>query len=57
MPCGSASMTREIVQTLIGNGYTDCDFAALIELEARGAGLKLVSENAKLSDGLEPERK
>jgi 3-hydroxyisobutyrate dehydrogenase len=55
VPMPLASLTREIVQSLIGNGYTDCDFAALIELEAKAAGLKLVSENAKLSDGLEPE--
>ena len=50
------ALTREIVQSLIGNGYTDCDFAVLVELEAKAAGLKLVSENVKLSDGLEPER-
>lgn len=57
VPMPLASMTREIVQTLIGHGYTECDFAALIELEAKAAGLKLVSENAKVSDGLEPEKK
>src|SRR5579864_5030789 len=37
VPMPLASMTREIVQTLIGHGYTECDFAALIELEAKGA--------------------
>ena len=46
---------RTIVQTLIGHGYTDCDFAALVELEAKGAGLELVPENVKVSDGLEPQ--
>jgi 3-hydroxyisobutyrate dehydrogenase len=56
VPMPLTSLTREIVQSLIGNGYTDCDFAALIELEAKAAGLKLVSENAKLGDGLEPEK-
>jgi len=55
VPMPLSSLTREIVQGLIGNGYTDCDFAALIELEAKAAGLKLVSENVKLSDGLEPQ--
>ncbi len=56
VPMPLAALTREIVQSLVGNGYTDCDFAALIELEAKAAGLKLVSENARLSDGLEPEK-
>ena len=55
-PMPHSALTREIVQCLIGNGYTDCDFAALIELEAKAAGLKLVSENVKLSDGLEPQK-
>jgi 3-hydroxyisobutyrate dehydrogenase len=55
VPMPLSSLTREIVQSLNGNGYTDCDFAALIELEAKAAGLKLVSENVKLSDGLEPQ--
>ena len=56
VPMPLAAATREIVQSLIGNGYTDCDFAALIELEAKAAGLKLVSENAPVSDGLEPQK-
>ena len=57
VPMPLTALTREIVQGLIGNGYTDCDFAALIELEAKAAGLKLASENAKVSDGLEPEKR
>jgi len=56
VPMPLTAATREIVQSLIGHGYTDCDFAALIALEAKAAGLKLVSENAKLSDGLEPAK-
>lgn len=56
VPMPLAALTREIVQSLIGNGYTDCDFAALIELQAKAAGLKLVSEGAQVSDGLEPEK-
>lgn len=53
VPMPISALTREIVQSMIGNGYTDCDFAALIEVEAKAAGMKLVSENAKVSDGLE----
>jgi hypothetical protein len=41
------------VQTLIGRGYGDQDFAALIELEAQSAGLQLASENSDISDGLD----
>jgi hypothetical protein len=39
---------------MIGHGYADQDFAALIELEAGSAGLRLESENADVSDGLRP---
>ena len=56
VPMPLTAMTREIIQGMIGQGYTDCDFAALVEVEAKGAGLKLVSENVKVSDGLEPEK-
>lgn len=54
VPLPVASLVRQIVQTLIGHGYADQDFAALIELEARSAGLRLESENADISDGLGP---
>ncbi len=40
---------------LIGRGLGDIDFASLLELEAKGAGLELVSEDADVTDGLEPE--
>jgi hypothetical protein len=43
---------HQIVQTLIGHGYGEQDFAALVELEAHAAGLELESENADISDGL-----
>jgi hypothetical protein len=42
------------VQSLVGNGYGEEDFATVIELEARSAGLDLISEHAEVSDGLEP---
>lgn len=53
VPMPISALTREIVQSMIGNGYTNCDFAALIEIEGKAAGLKLVSENVTVSDGLE----
>jgi 3-hydroxyisobutyrate dehydrogenase-like beta-hydroxyacid dehydrogenase len=53
VPMPMAAAVREIVQGLIGNGYVDCDFAALLELEARAARLAVRPENVPVSDGLE----
>jgi 3-hydroxyisobutyrate dehydrogenase-like beta-hydroxyacid dehydrogenase len=52
VPQPLTALTREIVQSMIGNGYTDIDFGALLELEAKAAGLELKSENRKIDDGL-----
>jgi len=49
-----AALVHEIIQALIGSGRADQDFAALLELAAASAGLDLVSENADISDGLDP---
>jgi len=52
VPMPLASITRDIVQTLIGHGMTEQDFAQLLLLEAEAAGVKLVPENVPVSDGL-----
>src|SRR5215469_16286954 len=54
VPMPVAALVHQIVQGLVGRGYGEQDFAALIELEAQSAGLDLVSEHAEVSDGLEP---
>jgi len=54
VPLPVASLVHEIVQGLIGRGYGERDFAALLALEAQSAGLDLASEDAEISDGLEP---
>jgi 3-hydroxyisobutyrate dehydrogenase len=54
VPMPVASLVHQIVQGLVGRGYGEQDFAALIELEAQSAGLRLVGEDAEVSDGLEP---
>jgi 3-hydroxyisobutyrate dehydrogenase len=54
VPMPVASLVYQLVQSLVGYGYGEQDFAALIELQARAAGLELVSEDAQVSDGLEP---
>lgn len=52
VPMPVTSAAREVIQSLIGNGYVDCDFAALLLLEAKGAGLELKAENLPVEDGL-----
>ncbi|MQA88239.1 MAG: NAD-binding protein [Streptosporangiales bacterium] len=54
VPLPLASLTHQLVVQLIGNGYGEEDFAALLRLQAAGAGLDLVSEERDISDGLEP---
>lgn len=52
VPMPLASITRDQVQTLIGLGLGDEDFAKLIVLQARASGIDLASENVPVSDGL-----
>ena len=52
VPMPLASVTRDLVQTLIGSGYTDKDFAALLLLQARASGIELKPEHVEVSDGL-----
>ena len=52
VPMPLASVTRDLVQTLIGNGYTDKDFAALLLLQAKASGIELKPEHVEVSDGL-----
>ena len=53
VPMPVATAVHQIVTYLIGNELGDVDFAALLQLEALGAHLKLEPENRKVSDGLE----
>jgi len=52
VPMPTASITRDMLQTLIGNGYADRDFSTLVLLAARASGIELQSENADVGDGL-----
>ncbi len=54
VPLPIASAVHQLVQSLVGYGYGEQDFAALLVLAASAAGLELTSENAEVSDGLEP---
>ena len=52
VPMPLASLTRDLVQTLIGHGHGDQDFSTLLLLEARAAGIELKPEHVEISDGL-----
>jgi 3-hydroxyisobutyrate dehydrogenase-like beta-hydroxyacid dehydrogenase len=52
VPMPLATITRDLVQTLIGNGLGTEDFAALVKLQAKASGIELKSENAPVTDGL-----
>jgi 3-hydroxyisobutyrate dehydrogenase-like beta-hydroxyacid dehydrogenase len=54
VPLPVASLVQQLIGGLIGAGYRDQDFAALLELAAASAGMTLTSENAEITDGLEP---
>jgi 3-hydroxyisobutyrate dehydrogenase len=56
VPMPVAAVAQQVVQSLIGNGYHDIDFAALLELPAHASGLELVSEDAPVTAGLRDER-
>jgi 3-hydroxyisobutyrate dehydrogenase-like beta-hydroxyacid dehydrogenase len=52
VPMPLCAATRQIVQSLIGIGFVDTDFAALLVQQARSAGLDLRPENVEVNDGL-----
>ena len=52
VPMPLASVTRDLVQTLIGRGMTEEDFAQLLLLEAEASGVTLAPENVAVDDGL-----
>ncbi len=52
VPMPLASITRDLVQSLMGNGYADEDFSTLIMQQAEASGLELKPENVEVNDGL-----
>ena len=53
VPMPLASMARDLVQTMIGRGMTEHDFAQLLLLQAEASGVRLEPENVTVGDGLE----
>jgi 3-hydroxyisobutyrate dehydrogenase len=56
VPMPVASLVYQMVQSLVGHGFGESDYAALLWLEAQAAGLELISEGKDVSDGLDPDR-
>jgi hypothetical protein len=52
VPLPLTALTHQIVVSLIGQGFGDQDFAALLEIVARGANLELVADPRFVTDGL-----
>jgi len=52
VPMPLASLTRDLVQTMIGHGMIEDDFAQLLLLQARASGVDLTPENVSVADGL-----
>jgi 3-hydroxyisobutyrate dehydrogenase len=53
VPMPLASVTRELVQAQLGNGYVDQDFATLLLMQAKASGVELRPENVPVTDGLD----
>jgi 3-hydroxyisobutyrate dehydrogenase-like beta-hydroxyacid dehydrogenase len=52
VPMPLASATRDLIQSMIGQGWTEQDFAALLLQQAEASGIKLKPENVEVGDGL-----
>jgi 3-hydroxyisobutyrate dehydrogenase-like beta-hydroxyacid dehydrogenase len=52
VPMPLASITRDMVQAMMGRGMTEQDFAMLLVQQAEVSGIKLQPENVQVSDGL-----
>jgi 3-hydroxyisobutyrate dehydrogenase len=52
IPMPVAALVHEIIQSAIGHGSTDEDFAVLLEYQARASGLEMQPEDVPVDDGL-----
>jgi 3-hydroxyisobutyrate dehydrogenase-like beta-hydroxyacid dehydrogenase len=52
VPMPLTSLTRDLLQQMIGHGMTEEDFSTLLLMQAKASGIALQPENVKVSDGL-----
>jgi 3-hydroxyisobutyrate dehydrogenase len=52
VPMPLTSITRDLLQTMIGHGMSEEDFATLIVMQAKASGIELEPENVQVGDGL-----
>jgi len=52
VPMPLASAARDLIQSMIGQGWTEQDFATLLLQQAGASGIKLKPENVEVGDGL-----
>ncbi|HUQ73605.1 MAG TPA: NAD(P)-dependent oxidoreductase [Burkholderiales bacterium] len=52
VPMPLTSLTRDLLQQMIGHGMTEEDFSTLLLMQAKASGVELKPENVKVSDGL-----
>jgi len=52
VPMPLTSLTRDLLQQMIGQGMTEQDFSTLILAHAKASGIELAPENVNVGDGL-----
>jgi 3-hydroxyisobutyrate dehydrogenase len=52
VPMPVAATVHHLIQSLVGRGFGELDFAALLQQQAEAAGITLESEHADVTDGL-----
>ena len=52
VPMPLTSLTRDLLQQMIGQGMTEEDFSTLLLMQAKASGVELKPENVQVGDGL-----
>ncbi len=52
VPMPLTSLTRDLLQQMIGHGMTEQDFSTLLLMQAKASGIELEAENVAVRDGL-----
>jgi len=52
VPMPLTSLTRDLLQQMIGHGLTEEDFSTLLLMQAKASGIELEPENKEVGDGL-----